>query len=215
MSVLQPKMGRLEAPTIGLPILATATNGVGRESTEIAAKLREFGLGSLNEYKRPPTRRSVYSTNSSAQSLEEQLFNALAGYKVQTSQVMMHLDRGWRDHFFRQLDNLLDAGEWEETDSPPTNGSFTTFLRLITFLKPQRRPGLASSHDGRLIATWSTGPNHLTIECLPKDMARWNLVAFIEDEKERAAAVTPVQRLPAVLEPYSPGRWFSNAVDLP
>jgi hypothetical protein len=75
--------------------------------------------------------------------------------------------------------------------------------------------GLGATHDGHLIATWTVGEDRLTIECLPKDIARWHLSVLIDGERERAAANTPLQRLSQVLQPYDPNRWFRHANNIP
>src|ERR1700735_1244401 len=51
---------------------------------------------------------------SQGKSAGEPLFDALAAAKILTSQVAMHLDEGWRDKLFRQLDSLHDPAEWEQ-----------------------------------------------------------------------------------------------------
>jgi hypothetical protein len=127
----------------------------------------------------------------------------------------MHLDRDWRAKLFGQLDSLLALSDWQVEDAAPTIESYSTFLRMLTLLRPQRRPGLGATFDGRLIATWTVGDDRLTIECLPKDVVRWQLSATIDGERERAAGETPLPRLAAVLRPYDPGRWFQNANHLP
>jgi hypothetical protein len=129
--------------------------------------------------------------------------------------VAMHLDREWRSRLFRQFDSLLAVEDWESDDSPPSIGSFATFLRLLMLLKPTRRPGLGASSDGKLIATWTVGDDRLTIECQPRDFVRWHLSVLIDGERERSAAVTPLRRLSEVLQPYRPERWLKNGKDLP
>jgi hypothetical protein len=52
------------------------------------------------------------------------------------------------------------------------------------------------------------------MECLPGDFIRWHLSVLIDDNQERAAGLTPVQRLASVLAPYQPERWF-NADNVP
>jgi hypothetical protein len=146
--------------------------------------------------------------------VNEQLFDALAQFKIRTSQVAMHLDREWRSKLFAQFDSLLSVEDWEPLDEPPTIKSFATFLRLVIFLKPERRPGLGATSKGEMIATWSVGSDQLTIECLPQDLVRWNVSVTIGDDRERAAGITPVSRLPAVLAPYVPDRWFSDVHSL-
>jgi hypothetical protein len=150
-----------------------------------------------------------------AKGLDEQLYDALAAFKIRTAAVAMHLDRDWRVKLFGQLDSLLALADWEAEDLPPTIESFSTFLRMLTLLRPQRRPGLGATSDGRLIAAWTVGDDRLTIECLPKDLVRWHVSVTIDGERERAAAETPLPRLAAVLRPYGPERWFQNADHVP
>jgi hypothetical protein len=146
---------------------------------------------------------------------EEQLYDALAAFKIRTAAVAMHLDRDWRSRLFRQLDSLLAIEDWEVDDPPPALGSFFTLLRMLILLRPERRPGLGATHDGNLIATWTVGNDRLTIECLPRDIARWYLAVTIEGERERAAAITPLQRLSDVLQPYGLQRWFAHVDNVP
>lgn len=148
-------------------------------------------------------------------SIEEKLYDRLAAFKIKTALVAMHLDHDWRSRLFRQLDNLLAPDAWEEDDPPPSLASFTTFLRMLVLLRPGRRPGLGATADGNLIAAWTVGEDRLTIECLPDDQTRWNLAVTIDCERERAVAITPIQRLKSVLSPYGPGRWFDHANNVP
>jgi hypothetical protein len=109
---------------------------------------------------------------------------------------------------------LLAAEDWDVSDQPPSVESFSTFLRMLIFLKPLRRPGLGASSDRTVVASWTTGNDRLTMECLPDDGIRWHLSVLIDDNRERAAGLTPVQRLANVLAPYQPDRWF-NADNVP
>jgi hypothetical protein len=132
-----------------------------------------------------------------------------------TSNVVMHLDREWRDRLFAQLDDLLDVQDWHEDDEPLLDESFRTFLRLILYQQPKRRPGLGLSHRGHLVAAWTTGADRLTLECAPGDTIRWVLSCQIDGEHERAAGETHVARLPEILRPYGPDRWFADADQTP
>jgi hypothetical protein len=144
-------------------------------------------------------------------STAERLHAALASAKVMTSEVVMHLDREWRDRLFDQLDDLLDVEDWHEDDEPLLDESFRTFLRLILYQKPGRRPGLGLSHRGHLIAAWTAGADRLTLECGADDTIRWVLSCEIHGARERAAGETHVARLPEILRPYGPDRWFADA----
>ena len=142
--------------------------------------------------------------------LPEKLYDALARVKLLTAQVAMHLDAEWRSRIFEQLDDLLDAEDWHEDDDPIKASSFQTFLRMIIFHNPSRRPGFGVSNRGYLIAAWTSGSDRLKIECRPNDTVRWVLSCEVDGEIERASADTPVRRLMEVLAPYSPPRWFAD-----
>ncbi len=189
-----------------VPVLLSAspTAGFGRTSLAIAERLK--GLD------RPTPSGLPRSTQP--KSTEEQLYDALASFKLRTAAVAMHLDRDWRYRLFRQFDSLLAAEDWDVSDQPPSVESFSTFLRMLIFLKPPRRPGLGASSDRTVVASWTAGNDRLTMECLPDDGIRWHLSVLIDDNRERAAGLTPVQRLANVLAPYQPDRWF-NADHVP
>jgi hypothetical protein len=202
MSTLQVQRQRPEPWALGKSLILMPSSGSGSTSVSIRQKLEQLGA---------PTPSFAGAPPRSSRSLEEQLYDALAAFKVQTAQVAMHLDRDWRTRLFRQLDSLLSQDDWQLDDAPPLLSSFSTFLRMLTLLRPGRRPGLGATHDGYLIATWTVGDDRLTIECLPKDFVRWHLSVTIEGDRERAAAETPLPRLLQVLQPFGPSRWFEDA----
>lgn len=154
-----------------------------------------------------PTPGSLEAADAEKE-LAERLFDAIAGAKMLTAQVAMHLDREWRDKIFQQLDSLHDADEWQAGDEPIRQGSFSTFLKAMLALRPGRRPGLGLSHNGQLVTAWTTDRDRLTIEFFPNDRVRWVLVRYIEDEPDRFAGETPVSRLGEGLAPYHPEHWF-------
>jgi hypothetical protein len=139
------------------------------------------------------------------------VYDALARAKVLTAQFAMHLDNDWRRKLFAQLDSLHDVEEWEAGDRPLQEASFVSFIRTMLVLKPAKRPGLGLSQGGHLIGAWTEGHDRLTIEFLPGDQLRWVLSCSHDDQVERHAAQTAVTRLPEVLAPYKPERWFSRA----
>jgi hypothetical protein len=153
---------------------------------------------------------SITEAPTAEKDLAERVFESLAAAKILTSQVAMHLERGSRDRLFQQLDSLHDTSEWEEGDEPVHSPSFATFLKAILYLRPERRPGLGLSHDGNLIAAWTTGHDRLTIEFLPNDRVRWVLARYEDDEPDRFAGQTGVTRLAEGLAPHRPEHWFSN-----
>lgn len=158
-----------------------------------------------------PTLRQAYPTEKKVFSVAEQLHDALGTAKILLSQISMHLDKAWRDKLFRQLDDLLDIDSWDEADKVLDNGSFATFLRMILYHRPDRRPALGISHRGHLLADWTVDGESLTIEFLPKDEVRWVLMHFVNGDRETAGGQTQLGRLNAVLSPYKPSRWFVNA----
>ena len=205
MESIQIQKFRPDAGAIGRALVSFPSTGTSATSLIIKQKLGDLAA---------PT-PSFSGIRIAAKSLDEELYDALAAFKIRTAAVAMHLDRDWRSKLFGQLDSLLALADWDAEDAPPKVDSYSTFLRMLTLLQPQRRPGLGATFDGRLIATWTVGDDRLTIECLPKDLVRWQLSATIDGERERAAAETPLLRLAAVLRPYDPGRWFQNANHLP
>jgi hypothetical protein len=146
-----------------------------------------------------------------SRSLQELLFDAVAGAKILTSQVAMHLDKDWRQRLFSQLETLHDLAEWEEGDQAIQQSSFSTFLKAILSILPARRPGLGQSSAGHLIAAWTMGEDRLTIEFMPSDRVRWVLSRYFDGEPERFAGETSVSRLINGLAGHHPEHWFSHA----
>ena len=190
-------------------LLSPLSSAAGEDAETISNSLMEI-------QKRLTLDRPIYklaeveAPGIADQSLPEKLYDALARVKLLTAQVSMHLDTEWRSRIFEQLDDLLDAEDWHEDDDPIKASSFQTFLRMIIFHNPSRRPGFGVSNRGYLIAAWTSGSDRLTIECRPNDTVRWVLSCEVDGEIERASADTPVRRLMEVLAPYSPPRWFAD-----
>jgi hypothetical protein len=143
--------------------------------------------------------------------LSDQLYNSRASFKIAASMYAMHLDRGWRDILFKQVDQLMDPEEWDERDAPVSPESSLTFLRLLLFVKPGRRPSLGATDDGNLVAAWVAEKNRLTLICQPDDHIRWVLSTTSEGVAETAAGSTTTSRIPDVLTPYNKEQWFANA----
>ena len=185
------------------------SSGVSEDAKRISNSLEEIQIQQTLD-------RTIHKLVEEADSiankpLSERLYDSLARIKLLTAQVAMHLDTEWRSRLFEKLDDLLDAENWHEDDDPIKTSSFDTFLRMIIFHSPSRRPGFGVSNRGYLIAAWTTGSDRLTIEFLPHDIVRWVLSCEVDSETERAAGETSVRRLIEVLAPYSPLRWFANA----
>jgi len=143
-------------------------------------------------------------------SLEEQLYNSRAAFKIRTATIAMHLSTNWRTRLFNQVDSLLSLEDWERADAPISEASFATLLRMVLLVQAKRRPGLGATSDGHVIAMWTVGSDRLTIECLPADEIRWVVVCGIDGDRESAAGQTVLARLLDVLKPYAPERWFAD-----
>lgn len=140
------------------------------------------------------------------------LSEALSASQRQLSLISMHLPPGWYAGLNRQLQLLMDPEEWDERDQPPRAQSFATLLHAMLLLQPDRRPGLGSGHKGYFLAMWTSGRDQLTIECLSDRSVRWVLSHEVEDGAvERGGGECSIERLPDVLAPYKPARWFNNA----
>lgn len=146
-------------------------------------------------------------------SLPERLFDSRANCKIRMASVAMHIDKDWRNGFFKQVDNLLNLEDWDEDDEPVTAASFATLIRMILFIKPERRPGLGAAEEGYIIAAWTVGDDRLTIKCLPNDQIQWVLVHCIDGDREVASGQTTLPRLTDVLQPYDSKKyWCANEV---
>lgn len=165
---------------------------------------------------RSPMSPSMMPTLSSTtisignQSLDEKLFNATSEVKVLTSQVAMYLDPDWRSKLFGQLDSLHEVDEWDDRDLPVKKESFSTFLKAICDIRPKKRPGLGLTPSGQLIASWTNGPNRLTIEFLDNGRVKWVISRQIEGESEQFVGHTQVTRLSESLKPYQATDWFGK-----
>jgi hypothetical protein len=187
-------------------LLASLEPAISTETREIAQRVQ-----ALQNRPSPGTLTPSAVPKPKAKPLDEQLFDAVAAVKVLTAQVAMHLDREWRDKLFRQLDSLHDPSEWETGDLPVQQASFSTFLKAMLILNPERRPGLGLSHNGNLIAAWTTGKDRLTIEFMLHDRLRWVLSLYYDDGPVRYAGDAPVARLVEGLAKHNPEHWFSRA----
>ena len=185
------------------------SSGVSKDAERISNSLEKIHIQQTLD--RPNYKLAEEAYSFADKPLSEKLYDALAGIKLLTAQVAMHLDAEWRSRLFDQLDDLLDVEDWHEDDIPIKASSFKTFLRMIIFHNPSRRPGFGVSNRGYLIAAWTNDSDRLTVEFLPSDTARWVLSCEVDGETERAAGATPVRRLMEVLAPYSPRRWFADA----
>lgn len=163
-------------------------------------------------YRPAPTTGRILAGDSSREekTVEERLFDNLAIFKSYIAQVAMHMDNDWRHRLFGQLDDLMEAEDWDPRDLPPSLQSFATFLRTMLFLSPERRPGLAITGAGHITGSWTDNDYRLTVEFLPNDNIRW-IVSYRRDgDIETFAGSVKSKRLLQSLIAYSPGRWFGH-----
>lgn len=142
--------------------------------------------------------------------LKEKLFFSLCDLKIYTAQVAMHLKREDRDLMFLQLDRIHDPDDWDQYDMPVILPSFQTFLRMMLYVKPKESPSFGLANGGHLLASWSDGDNHLSLECLEKDRLRAIMSCWVGQSRTHSATETSVDSLIKVLEPFCPRRWFGD-----
>ena len=146
-----------------------------------------------------------------AKSTNQLLRTAKQQAKFETSKVATRIAKEWVDNLFWQLDELLNPEEWDDTDAAILSlPSWRSFLKGLFVLRPINKPGLGLSTSGNIVASWSTGPQHLDIEFRADDQVRWVLAANIDGQTERVAGRSTAFRLPETLAPYGPERWFGT-----
>lgn len=175
----------------------------GAEYKTLASKIARLDQTSLSQ-------KDVLTKSNHVITTNEDLYNSRMQAKIKASEVVTLLDPTYKSKLFDQLDYLLDSEDWNEEDTPLRTSSFSTFLKLITHVKPSRHPGLGISNSGNLIAAWTTDRNRLTIEFFPNDKVRWVLSRYFDEieEAERSASTTSVLRLLECLAPWNPNIWF-------
>ena len=154
--------------------------------------------------------KSIQGEKIDQTKVEEALFDVCANVKIITSQVSMHLQEGWREKLFHQIDLIHDPEGWDEEDSFINIDSFKVFLSWITQIKFTRGPGIGLSPEGYLVAAWTNGNDKLTLEFLPNRKINWITTIYIDDDPERSTGFTTVSRLNSVLSPYDPPSHFYN-----
>lgn len=146
----------------------------------------------------------------SSSSLAEQLGRKLASLKRLTATIAMHLDPAWRRTLLSTLDQLLDSDDWDNEFVLPSEQSFSTFLRMIIYLHPTKRPGLGLSASGHFLAAWTRAKDRIVIESLANDEVRWVLSRTVAGERESAAGKVLIHRVPDVIAPYDPMPLFDD-----
>lgn len=146
--------------------------------------------------------------------LGHQLATKVASFKRMTATIAMYLDPVWRTQLFATLDRLLDPDDWDPDFRLPTEPSFSTFLRMIIYLHPTKRPGLGLSPTGQFLAAWTRDTDRIVVECLPGDEVRWVISRMLDGDRETGAGKVLLHRVPEVTAPYKPEVLFANGEKL-
>lgn len=152
----------------------------------------------------------IQNAQPKSATLAGQLSEKKVAFKRLAASVGMHLDPDWRARLFAKLDALLDPEEWDPEFAMPSEQSFSTFLRLVIYLHPTKRPGLGLSATGNFLASWSRENARIVIESLGDDEVRWVISRTIGDLRESAAGKTKIYRVPDVISPYEPNHLFED-----
>ncbi len=150
---------------------------------------------------------NIQNVAAKSDTIEGQLAEKRTAFKRVAASVGMHLDPDWRNRLFSKLDSLIDPEEWDCDFALPSEQSFSTFLRMIIYLHPTKRPGLGLSAKGHFLASWSNLDDRIVIECLANDEVRWVLSRAACDLR---AGRTKIYRIPDVIHPYEPDHLFRD-----
>jgi hypothetical protein len=149
-----------------------------------------------------------------SETIEGKLAEKVGSFKRIAASVGMYLDPDWRSRLFAKLDSLMDADEWDADFALPSEQSFSTFLRMIIYLHPTKRPGLGLSSKGHFLASWAKDQDRIVIECLANDDVRWVLSHSLKGYIESGAGKTKIYRIPDVIHPYEPDELFLDGHNL-
>ena len=104
MSTIQLRRARPDTGSIGKALVFMPSPGVGDTSKAMVERLKHFTEPTPTFSGRRPVE---------AKGLDEELYDALASFKMRTALVAMHLNPEWRTGLFRQLDSLMAVEDWE------------------------------------------------------------------------------------------------------
>ena len=156
----------------------------------------------------------IQHTNSGIKMpVSEQLSLKLTSMRSMVSVVSMYLDTSWRSSLLQRLSDLLDPSEWDPDDFPPSERSFSTFLRMIIYLHPSRRPGVGLAASGNFVAAWSREDDRVVIECLDADELRWVIFRQLGEDRVSGAGRAPIHKIPDLIAPYEPEELFKDNGD--
>jgi hypothetical protein len=185
--------------------------GVGIDAESAVARvgqMKRLLTGAANQI---TTTRNVIAQS---ETIEGKLAEKVGSFKRIAASVGMYLDPDWRSRLFAKLDSMMDANEWDDDFALPSEQSFSTFLRMIIYLHPTKRPGLGLSSKGHLLASWVKDQDRIVIECLADDDVRWVLSHCLNGNIESGAGKTKIYRIPDVIDPYEPDELFLDGHNL-
>lgn len=189
-------------------LLNFSSIGAGVDSKHIlnrVERMRVLQSTSVSDLKNTSAANQTKSTP-----LVEQLLARLTSFKSMAAKVAMHLHPEWRLSLFRTLDQLMDPDDWGPDFAIPSEKSFSTFLRMIIYLHPTKRPGLGFAPNGNILAAWRKESDRIVIECGADDDVRWVLARTFDGRRESGAGRVPLHRVPDVTAPYEPETLFQN-----
>jgi hypothetical protein len=181
--------------------------GIGADSKSIYDRLtsiKKLLTGPVSNIAR------ISDTKLDGASVPEQLRMKSASLKRIAAAVAMHFTQDWRQRLFTRLDEICNAEDWDADCVMPSEQSFSTFLRMIIYLHPTRRPGIGLSHRGHFLAAWTKGSDRIVIECVGNDDVRWVLSRLIDGKRESGAGKVSVHRIPDVIAGYDPEELFND-----
>jgi hypothetical protein len=141
---------------------------------------------------------------------EVQLQRKLASIKQMVAAISMHLDHGWRISLLSRLGQLLDPENWDADFELPSEESFSTFIRMIIYLHPTKRPSIGLSQSGHFLAAWTRGSDRIVVECVAHDEVRWVLSRTVDGTRESGAGRILIHRIPDVTAPYDAEMLLNN-----
>jgi hypothetical protein len=151
---------------------------------------------------------TAQNVQAKSETINGKLAEKGASLKRIAASVGMYLDPDWRRRLFAKLDSLLDPAEWDGDFALPSEPSFSTFLRMIIYLHPTKRPGIGLSSKGHFLSSWTNDQDRIVVECLANDDVRWVLSHHLNGHLESGAGRTKIYRLPDVVHPYQPDELF-------
>jgi hypothetical protein len=187
-------------------LLPSFSAGVDSKAIEKRLEdLRKIQTGAISQIK------SVRNIDPKGLTVSEQLQVKLVALKRLTASIAMYLDPEWRSKLFARLDAMLDPDGWDPEATLPSEQSFSTFLRMIIFLHPTRRPGIGITPKGHFAAAWVRSQDRIVIECLGNDEVRWVIAREVDGERETGAGKVQLHRIPDVTAGYDPQPLFNDA----